>query len=408
MENMEQKRNYIYTERAHLMCPDMHFGIVAKLNGAYQAEKVRAGLTALQQAHPFLRSVIGTEVCTEKLYYQYKSDLQIPVTVAEEEEENWWQEAFTKISRRGWDVRREAMLQVFVHPTGGEFNILMIAHHLLCDGRGLLQLVQEFAEYYIKGTKPETVEECVIRSVEDLPAGSDLPFISRLVVKDANKKWAKEKQQVSYDSYASFERSYGAGHPVERIIQGVPGEDMIQIKKQCKKQGVSVNDYLIATMMQKEDTNKVVIAVDIRNQVSCYRQGAMGNYATAFGVTVKKKESNLYDLARQVKAEVEKIRKQPSREMLVLSCYLQMTPELIDAVAISTLGTYQSKAARFVGDHMFGYGSQEGYSITNLGRIESDVIAEASFIPPASPANRKTQGILTVNGKMAICSAIRK
>lgn len=90
------------------------------------------------------------------------------------------------------------------------------------------------------------------------------------------------------------------------------------------------------------------------------------------------------------------------------TCYLQMTPELIDAVAISTLGTYQSKAARFVGDHMFGYGSQEGYSITNLGRIESDVIAEASFIPPASPANRKTQGILTVNGKMAICSAVRK
>lgn len=33
-------------------------------------------------------------------------------------------------------------------------------------------------------------------------------------------------------------------------------------------------------------------------------------------------------------------------------------------------------------------------------------LANATFIPPASPANRKTLGVLTVNGTMKICSAI--
>lgn len=42
----------------------------------------------------------------------------------------------------------------------------------------------------------------------------------------------------------------------------------------------------------------------------------------------------------------------------------------------------------------------------NLGKIQSDVITEAAFIPPASPACRKTWGVLTVNGRMKLCQGI--
>ena len=93
----------------------------------------------------------------------------------------------------------------------------------------------------------------------------------------------------------------------------------------------------------------------------------------------------------------------PQKEMLVLACYIHMQPELIDAVAISTLGEFGSKAGAFVGRNMFGYGSQNGYSITNLGKIKSNIIEEAIFIPPASPANKTTWGVLTVNSRMKVC-----
>ena len=36
-----------------------------------------------------------------------------------------------------------------------------------------------------------------------------------------------------------------------------------------------------------------MIAADIRDITGCYRQVAMGNYSTAFSVTVKKKESDV-------------------------------------------------------------------------------------------------------------------
>lgn len=102
---------------------------------------------------------------------------------------------------------------------------------------------------------------------------------------------------------------------------------------------------------------------------------------------------------------VSQIQTHPTEEMLVLACYFAMEPTLIDAVAISSLGNFNSKAGKFAGDNMFGYALRNGHSITNLGKMESDSISEGFFIPPASPATRKTWGVLTVNGNMRIAEA---
>ena len=94
----------------------------------------------------------------------------------------------------------------------------------------------------------------------------------------------------------------------------------------------------------------------------------------------------------------------PRKLMLILSCYLTMDQTLIDAAAIAALGNFESKAAKFVGSNMFGFSKRDGYSITNLGAIDNPHIKEAVFLPPASPATRKTIGVLTVNGRMQLCS----
>ena len=104
-------------------------------------------------------------------------------------------------------------------------------------------------------------------------------------------------------------------------------------------------------------------------------------------------------------SKVKDICQPPQKEMLVLACYIHMQPELIDAVAISALGDFGSKAGKFIGRNMFGYGSQNGYSITNLGKIQSEIIVGAVFIPPASPASKKNWGVLTVNKHMKICES---
>lgn len=229
--------------------------------------------------------------------------------------------------------------------------------------------------------------------------------LCKLIIGDANRKWKKESQQVTYEKYREFEKAYIRKNKIKRNIFTVCNGELEEIQALCRKHRVTINDYLIAKMMLEENTNKVVIAADIRNQTKCYRQGAMGNYSTAFSVIVKKKEENVISLAKNVTCKIQNICQHPKKELLVLACYTYMQPELIDAVAISTLGDFESRVGAFIGKNMFGYSSQNGYSITNLGKIQSDVITEAIFIPPVSPANKETWGVLTVNKFMKICSS---
>ena len=384
------------------MCPNMEFGILAHIRAEYSREKVLEAVRMLQAAHPFLRSLIAEEPGSRKLYYQVQESLNLPLI--EKSDVDSWQTDYNELTVPGWDVRREGMLKVLLYPAGAEFDILLITHHLLCDGRGLLQLADEFTRYYCQGSVPQPVSENLIAGLNDLPEKSGLPFVSRCVIDDANRRWDKEHHRVSHEEYLDFEKTFLRDNPVQREIITVDGAELERVHGLCRQRGVSVNDYLIARMMLEEQTDKVVIAEDIRNHVSCYRQGAMGNYSTAFSITVRKKEKDVFSLAEQVASQVASVRKQPQKEMLVLACYLRMRPELIDAVAISTLGDFQSAAGAFVGRNMFGYGSRNGRCVTNLGRVESDVISEAVFSPPASPANAKTLGVLTVNGRMKICS----
>ena len=71
-------------------------------------------------------------------------------------------------------------------------------------------------------------------------------------------------------------------------------------------------------------------------------------------------------------------------------------------------GGFKSKVAKFIGTAFFGFGESKGYSVTNLGRTESASMETAYFIPPASPAMRKTYGVLTLNGEMTVCTSQRE
>ena len=395
-------RKYLYTERAHYMCPNMHFGIMAEIEAEFDVNRIIGSIGVLKAAHPLMRSLIAVEQGSSAIYYEEQPELEIPVTIKEAGDN--WQTDYETVSRAGWNVHKEALLKVFAYPSGRGMRVLFITHHLLCDGRGLLQLVQEFADQYANGARPHLVDEKLMESLDDLPAGSNLRFISKMLIGDANKNWRKEGHKVSYDEYLMFEREYDSKQDIKREIRSIDGEELDALLGLCRENGVSLNDYLVARMMIEESVNKVVIASDIRNKIKNYKEGALGNYATAFGVTVKKRSAGIMELARAVDHEVRSIISRPDREMLVLACYFNMDPELLDAIAISTLGRFESKTGRFVGSKMFGYEKCDGHCITNLGRVESNVISEAVFIPPASPANSKAWGVLTINRKMRICS----
>ena len=424
----------IYTERAHLMCPNMCFGIAMAVDRPYDETSIRDAVKRLAAAHPFLNALLGYAEAENAYYYRATDRPQVelrlkggrydaPESALAAPE---IMKEYRQLTGRDWNLFEEGMLKISARQTGQKTQFLLVFHHLLADGRGALGLAEELAECYVRGLEPKSAPETLISSVQDFPPDSRLPLISRMLVSKANRDWEKERHCVTYADYHAFANEFLRSDRVRHSIFRIGQEKLDRIRQKCHEEQVTVNDYLIAKMMQEEKTRKVIIASDLRSRLSCYREGALGNYSTAFSVEVKKREvaeretsrtqmsvqnalevRSLFSLARTVHDRVVRIMARPEDLYLVLQCYAELDPGLLDAAFISCRGGFPSKAGKFIGSLFFGFEAGNGYSITNLGAIESESIADAYFIPPASPAVRKTQGILTVNGVMTICTSER-
>jgi hypothetical protein len=402
-EKKRMMRQYLKTERAHFMCPNMHFGILMELGKDYDSILADAAFSRLAGAHPFLRSLIAYEEGTDRLYYNVTGSSKISVSLKEDLSSLW--DDYRVISGEEWNVFENGLLKVFIYPGEQGMSLLFIAHHLLADGRGLLDLAREFAADYAGGIFPAYAEEVLMQSIDDLPPKSRLSGISRFLVRWANRQWKKEDHRVSYEAYKSFAEEYCRTHPVKHEIFEADTAAVAEMSKLCRDKGFSMNDLLMAHMFVKTGAGKIIIAADIRKKLTVYRKGALGNYSTAMGIQCSLRTKDVVKKAREVHEQVRKRLGKNRDLMLVLACYFEMSPTLLDAAAISALGGFDSKAGRFVGKRMFGFGGPGAYSITNLGKVEEPDIRSLVFIPPASPAVKLTLGVITLNGRMKVCSS---
>ena len=273
---------YLFTERAHLACPNMCFGIAASLGKAFDKERIEETVARLAEAHPFLRARLGYEKETNSFFYDVKELSQVEVIydgelgdVAEavggarnlSEHAKTIEvrgtgdediitsskiiEQFQKLTARDWNLFSEGLLKIAAWKADGRTVLLFIFHHLLADGRGALGLVQEFADFYVDGREPKSAQEHLITK-EDLPANSKLSFISQALVNQANRKWKKEKHRLSYEEYHAFADKFLQEDCVDHLLEVVSSDKLTDLHDQCKAHKVSINDYLLAKMFSEE------------------------------------------------------------------------------------------------------------------------------------------------------------
>ena len=402
---------YIFTERAHLMCPGMCFGIGMCINKELSDSMIADTVRKLSLAHPFIRALLSHEEKENRFFYDIRETSQAEIAVCHADirgiDAPEVMDEFERITARDFDLYKEGMLKISAWPSGEKTIVLLVFHHLLADGRGALELSREFADFYVMGKEPSCAEEKLISSAAEFPVNSKLPFFSRMLVNRANRQWKKENRRLTYEEYHRFADEYLAADKVKHELSAVEKGAMAEIAERCKTQGVTVNDYLLAKLFTEDGAKRIVIAADIRKTLKCYHPGAMGNYSTAFSVEFRKAGEDLYPAARQVHETVRRRSDNPSRLYLVLQCYAALEPGLLDAAMMAARGRFESKAAEFIGKMFFHLDRSEGCSITNLGKTESAAIEDAFFIPPASPAMKKTLGVLTLNGRMRICTSER-
>lgn len=405
------KRKYLFTERAHLMCPNMGFAIAFTVKSPYDENRIKETIKVLSEAHPFLNSVIGYENDTNAYFYDVtdspKTELNLTGMEISGIEAPEIIYEYDRIMGRDFDLFNEGMLKVSVWKSGDETVFLLTLHHLLADGRGALMLAEQLASYYKDGTKPAFAEEKLIESAEDLPKNSEMPLISRWFTNNANKNWKKENRILSYEEYHKLADVFLKTDRVKHTLSEISSAELTKLIDGCKMHDVTVNDYLMAEFMIREKAKSAVVASDLRDKLTCINEDSLGNFATAFSVSVSKKSDDIWEVSKELHSAIQKKINTPSELCLVLSCYAMLEPGLLDAAFVSAKRLYESKAGEFIGKYYFHFDKPHGYSITNLGKADCDAIGAAFFIPPASPAAIKILGVLTMNGTLRICSSER-
>ncbi|MFA9378756.1 MAG: hypothetical protein ACERKZ_18730 [Lachnotalea sp.] len=327
------------------------------------------------------------------------------IEIIERESKHTLWDDYRSIGTSEWNVLQNGLLKLFVYPVPEGVILLFISHHLLGDGRCLLDLVNEFVDLYAESVKPAYVSEQLIQQIKDLPSKSELTGVSKYLIRNLNQKWRKEKKHVSYEKFQEFTNQFAIKNPVSHETSTINQNELQLMKIFCKENNVTINDLLMAKLYIGMDIRKIIIAADIRSKLSCYHKSACGNYATAMGIVCKSKNTDILKKVKEIHKLVQIHLRSNKKLMLVLSCYLKMDAGLIDAAAIATLGEFESKVARFVGGNMFGFTKRDGISISNLGGIKNNNIIDATFIPPASPATIMAIGVLSVNDRMQLCSS---
>ena len=80
---MSGKENRIFTERAHLMCPHMCFGIVMSVDSAFEAGRLQKTFGQIANNHPFLRAVLGYDEAENSYYYDVTDSSKIDLQMSE-------------------------------------------------------------------------------------------------------------------------------------------------------------------------------------------------------------------------------------------------------------------------------------------------------------------------------------
>ncbi len=396
---MEKKRIELSLERTFIFDPNVYMTIVVTIEGDVDEEEI---CEAVRKAYTQNQTTMSKIVLDEqgKLYQEMMQETGCKVFVDSRD----WQEIMHENERKPFRIKEGELVRTFVIPRGTQKDIYLMAHHVACDGNGLLILAEDILdnlqgkEVIYKPTKVITEKSVIKRG--------NLKFIEKLALKNLNKKWGKEKRVFGWDVYDKVHEEFWKNKQSEISFTCIEGTELEKLKEECKKAGVTINSYLTAKLMQKyPESKKMGIPVSIRGEersISCLITSA----------PVYSKYDTSKDFAENLAIISETIKKELSSEGAVyrIPQFVAYTdPTLLEAGYIQNVIKFESSPVDSMARILGLYGDERYYlGITNLKEItfpsDYDRFKVMGVIPvaPLIATTEKVFTISTYNGKMLI------
>lgn len=393
-------RNCICTERGNLFEPNVSIAFFVEIAGKPSADDV---VSAVQSAFTANEATLSRVVLKEDgiAFYEKMDESACSVTVIQKD----WKELIRENERTPFHIREGELMRVFVIPSEEDISLLLMAHHLVGDGKSVIYFLEDVMKALAGGTLEYKPLHIITPDI--LSRASRLPMFYRLYVDNFNRKWKRSGRSFDWDDYSQIHQTYWKDRRSEVLCELFQLEEVNGIQQCAKRIGVSVNSYLTTAFLEAKRKNSIVgMAVNARID----QNRSMSNQTTGISVEYEyAEEISFAENARNVHQKVREKLDNPVKKYFVLQFLSLFTPTLIDSVLQFTYGLYQNKITRKLAEVMGYKGSKtKELGITNLTRLDipntygSYSIRRVVFVPPVVSYAQKIIGIATIDEEMAI------
>jgi hypothetical protein len=218
-----------------------------QLAGELEEGRLRHALARVQAKHPLLRSVIE-EGAQGPRFVLMDRPAPISLLIVERQTENDWQAAVRREWVTPFDAWREPLVRL-VWVRGSEIHeLVLLAHHCICDGHSGINLIRELLRAYDQPDRDLGSYE-TLGAIEDMVPSAQLEnrrFQRRVRWKAATLRltlWLKRRSGSRLGPHIPFDQMYFRRWNIGR-------ETTLALTERCRSEGVTVLAALSVAFIQ--------------------------------------------------------------------------------------------------------------------------------------------------------------
>lgn len=393
-------KNRIYTERADLydpnMCISMFFDIIGEVN-------VDTLMLSTNRAFAAFEATMSRIVLLEDgdAYYELMPVSGCSATITNQD----WHTIILENEKSPFSIENGELMRVFVNHSSEKTTVVIMAHHLVGDGKSIVYFIERLMNEYIG--KTSNFQPLQLITEKTFPKESRLPFWIKLWVNRFNRHWISNGKVFNFNDYYNLHHAYWNDRESVILINNILPEHVNAIHKKAFDAGTSINSYIISAFL-KADKNLSSVGLAVSARFNENR--TMSNQATGITVDYKYNDKITFGQnAKQVHKRIYKKLNTPVSKYFILQFIPLFNPSLIDSIMMHTYGLYENEVTEKLSKIM-GYSSDSStsFGITNLTKLDiantyNDYrIENLYFIPPVVSYSRQTIGIATIESGMTV------
>lgn len=416
------------SERVYIWSLAADVAVTARIVGDVEEKNLLNAIDAVRQMHP----LVGAKVIFDDQHNSWFSTDNVPKnifrTVPRRSETHWVDEVQQEYLIP-FELETGPLIRFVLVHSRSVSELIVFAHHIICDGIALTNLICDVLAFYTEPVKevqviyPPVIADCLPHNHDSLskPAGID-------AIENCNLQWKKSPHYFTQADFTEVHKAYWEKCKHSMVLLELEPEETSILVNKCREKGVTIVSastvaFLVAYRdvigLFPDDKSNIGIAYDLRRHLGKNIGDIFCCFAKGFFPSFKYNQEksfweNTQELHEEIRKSVERLdmvdRDLEWSDPTLISAYnlayvVQLIPEAFERT--KNLSAFAHDTENFIFP-LAGYVKTVFPIIlnTNLGRLNLPEIYNnlrldhMVFVPPASIDCPLILGGIGSNGKL--------